>query len=91
MRRIIAGILIVVGFGFILAWLWFTYFYLGILPTFPHPESGNVIPLHVHGSVAYLTRSQNFLLLSLQIAAVISGAAGGLLLQSSRRGSGNRG
>jgi len=58
------------GMGLASIYLFYSYHY-GTLPAIPRPDLGRVYPSNNHGSIVYLTQSENDLLNVLQFGGVI--------------------
>jgi hypothetical protein len=69
-----------------LSWYLQSY-YVDARPTRPMPHAEQVVPLNVHGTTVYLTKLEYMFAEYAFFVGMLSGFAGGALLQSARRSS----
>ena len=77
--RFVGALMIVVGLAFGVTFVYLNTRYADTLPTSPRPSEGRVYPLSVHGTIVYLTRTEDSTLDFVGIGALAFSLCGGWL------------
>ncbi len=83
--KMLGTVLVILGFTLMFVDFYFEYYYADTRPRVAQPAAGRVIPLNNHGTVVFLTKSENDTLWALQISAMAVGGCGGLLVLYAKR------
>jgi hypothetical protein len=84
MMRVLGYLVMALGLGSSLTYVFLVETYVRTLPRSPQAETGMVIPLSEHGAIVFLTQSQNAALWYLILAGIVLSAFGAILVHSSR-------
>ena len=77
--RIVTVILVIIAVSCIGLLVYLSIYYMHTMPATPHIETKRVIPLNIHGSIVYLTKGQDLLLILLFWGGGCAGMSAGIL------------